>query len=109
VNNFLVFFLSGMMHVAVLWRLGIRCTWKAEMEHWVVQPVALVLEGLVEQQWRQFRKKKLTWAREGILDSFELAVGYAWVVAWFMWEAPRREAAIERCHQRTGLAWLSDN
>ncbi|KAH7408093.1 membrane bound O-acyl transferase family-domain-containing protein [Phaeosphaeria sp. MPI-PUGE-AT-0046c] len=97
-SNVLVFVLSGLMHGAVPWMLGTKCAWRAGMEYWMMQPIAFVLEGGVAWCWGRARRLKLDWASTDMLTAFEKAVGYAWVLGWLVWEAPRREGAVLRCY-----------
>ncbi|KAF2688439.1 hypothetical protein K458DRAFT_148106 [Lentithecium fluviatile CBS 122367] len=100
VNNYLVFLLSGIMHGAVMWKFGIPCAWSASMQYWLLQPVAFVLEGVVQHCWGRFGRSRLSWVRPSVLAAFERIVGYMWVVAWLVWEAPKRDSAISTCNAR---------
>ena len=46
-----------------------------------MQPVALMLEGVVQCYWTRLRRKKLSWFRHEVLDGVERVVGYTWVVS----------------------------
>lgn len=96
-NNYMVFLMSGVMHAAVLWRFGTKCAWSATMRYWSMQALAFFLEGVVQHYWGRFRKTRLMWVRPAVLSVFERLVGYLWVVAWLVWEAPRRNFTIINC------------
>ncbi|KAF2642441.1 hypothetical protein P280DRAFT_447833 [Massarina eburnea CBS 473.64] len=96
-NNCLVFVLSAVMHATVTWRYGGGCAWGRSMLFWCVQPLAFVLEGIVQVYWRRVRKNELVWVKPGILMGFERIVGYAWVVGWLMWTAPRDAFITANC------------
>jgi hypothetical protein len=97
-NNSLVFLLSGIMHGAVLWQFGVKCAWSASMRYWLLQPVALVLEGVVQFLWEKFRRRFLNCVRPGVLGVFERVVGHTWVVTWLLWESTKRSFALAHCN-----------
>jgi hypothetical protein len=97
-NNYLVFLLSGIMHGAVLWQFGSKCAWSASMRYWLLQPVAFALEGVVQHYWGKVRRKRLGVVKPGVLEAFERMVGYTWVVAWLVWESPKRNFLLRHCN-----------
>jgi hypothetical protein len=97
-NNCLVFLLSSIMHGAVLWEFGTKCAWSASMRYWLLQPIAFVLEGVVQYYWGKFCRRRLGWLSPGVLRVFERSVGYMWVVAWLVWESPKRNFALRSCN-----------
>jgi hypothetical protein len=99
-NNCMVFAMSGVMHGAVLWQFGYKCAWSTSMRYWMLQPVAFVLEGVVQAMWWKVRQSWLSGVRERVLVGVERAVGYAWVAAWLMWESPKRSFALRECNRR---------
>ncbi|KAF1979124.1 hypothetical protein BU23DRAFT_595108 [Bimuria novae-zelandiae CBS 107.79] len=97
-NNCLVFVLSAIMHAMVTTLYGGRCAWgRGTMVFWCIQPLSFVLEGLVQYNWKQYRKSSLSWVNTSILSAFETAVGYLWVVAWLLWSAPKAAFAFQNC------------
>jgi hypothetical protein len=98
VNNYLVFLLSGIMHGAVMWIFETPCAWRANMQYWLLQPIAFVVEGIVQYYWGRFRRSRLSGVRPSVLSAFERMVGYTWVCVWLVWEAPKRSHAIRYCN-----------
>jgi hypothetical protein len=101
-KNYLVFLLSGIMHGAVSWKFGTPCAWKASLQYWLLQPAAFVLEGVVQAFWGKLKRSGLfrKWfegMRPEVLEGFEKTVGYTWVLAWLLWESPKRTFAIRHC------------
>ncbi|KAK7187088.1 tat pathway signal sequence [Paraphaeosphaeria sporulosa] len=97
-NNCLVFVLSAIMHATVTWLYGGKCAWgRGTMVFWCIQPLSFVLEGLVQYNWKQYRKSKLWWMNASVLAAFERVAGYGWVVAWLMWCAPKADFAFQNC------------
>ncbi|KAJ4348035.1 uncharacterized protein N0V89_009407 [Didymosphaeria variabile] len=97
-NNCLVFVLSAIMHATVTWLYGGKCAWgRGTMVFWCIQPMSFVLEGLVQYNWKQYRKSALWWANPSVVAAFERVVGYGWVVAWLMWCAPKADFAFQNC------------
>lgn len=97
-DNAVVFALSGIMHGAVSWGLGNRCAWNRSLGYWMLQPVAFLLEGLVQAGWTGCRgKMQLSKMGQRVVKVFERAVGYAWVFAWFFWCVPKRIYPLQRC------------
>ncbi|KAH7068390.1 membrane bound O-acyl transferase family-domain-containing protein [Paraphoma chrysanthemicola] len=96
-NNCIVFMLSGVMHGLVPWKMGVGCAWRASAEYWLMQPVAFVVEGLVQWYWAKAMRSKLTWVDKETMTRLETMVGYVWVATWLVWEAPRRNSAIIHC------------
>jgi len=72
------------------------------MRYWLLQPVAFVLEGVVQYYWGKLRRRRLGWVRAGVLAAFERTVGYAWVVAWLVWESPKRSFGLRNCNAKLG-------
>jgi hypothetical protein len=98
INNFLVFFLSGLMHGLVLRQFGVECAWRGSMEHYLLQPVAFMLEGVVQHYWGRFRRNKLSRIQPSVLSALERIVGYTWVLVWLIWEAPMRNFTLIHCN-----------
>jgi hypothetical protein len=101
-KNYIVFLLSGIMHGAVSWMFGTPCAWKASLRYWLLQPVAFVLEGMVQFLWGKLRRsdyfrKSFSWVTPEMMSAFERTVGYLWVITWLLWEAPKRSFAIRHC------------
>ena len=89
-NNCLVFVMSTIMHGVVLQVHGSSRAWgRGTLIFWGVQPLSFVLEGVVQAQWRQFKKGSLWWMNQTVVSLFERVVGYAWVAAWFIWITPK--------------------
>ncbi|KAI4616622.1 uncharacterized protein J4E87_002676 [Alternaria ethzedia] len=89
IENTLVFFVSGLIHALVRWQQvpmsdhwGIACWYVAQM-------LPIITEMVVAHQWRKLRK----WLGYGTdskwLNRFEYAVGYSWVIAWFLYSVPK--------------------
>ncbi|OAG10842.1 uncharacterized protein CC84DRAFT_1173178 [Paraphaeosphaeria sporulosa] len=75
-NNCLVFVLSAIMHATVTWLYGGKCAWgRGTMVFWCIQPLSFVLEGLVQYNWKQYRKSKLWWMNASVLAAFERVAG----------------------------------
>lgn len=98
INNFLVFFLSGLMHGLVLRQFGVECAWRGSMKHYMSQPVAFMLEGGVQYYWGRFRRSNLSRVQPSVLLVLERIVGYTWVLAWLIWEAPMRNFTLVHCN-----------
>lgn len=97
-NNCLVFVLSAIMHATVTWMYGGACAWgRGTMVFWCIQPLSFVLEGIAQYNWKQYRKSSLWWANPSVVAAFERVAGYAWVVAWLMWCAPKADFAFQNC------------
>lgn len=64
---------------------------------WCIQPLAFVLEGVVQYQWKMYRKGMLWWMNGKFVAAFERMVGYMWVVGWLMWCAPKADFAFQQC------------
>lgn len=95
VCNGMVFFLSGCVHGAVTWRLGISCGYWEDV-WWFMACFAgiyfeevffaLVTTMLGKSVWRRPAMK--TWGR---------VLGYCWVLAWFWWTLPKTMFPKLRC------------
>lgn len=97
-NNCLVFVLSAIMHATVTWLYGGKCAWgRGTMVFWCIQPLSFVLEGVVQYNWKQYRKSSLSWANPSVVAACERVVGYGWVVGWLMWCAPKADFAFQNC------------
>ncbi|KAF2712586.1 hypothetical protein K504DRAFT_488980 [Pleomassaria siparia CBS 279.74] len=96
VNGFLVFGMSAVMHAMVLWKYGNSCAWGRSMMYWMLQPVAFLVEGIVQSLWARFTKR-LQWLHPAVLGAFEMVVGFAWVFSWRIWEAPKRTTSLMNC------------
>ncbi|KAH7092333.1 membrane bound O-acyl transferase family-domain-containing protein [Paraphoma chrysanthemicola] len=101
VNNWLVFVLSAVMHGLVPWKMGVGCAWRVSAEYWMLQPIAFVVEGVVQWCWARVRQTRLRGVNREVLSGFERGVGYICVITWLLWEAPRRDSAVVRCHTVT--------
>ncbi|KAI4953643.1 hypothetical protein J4E91_002491 [Alternaria rosae] len=99
IENTLVFLASGFMHALVRWQQiplgdhwGIACWYIAQM-------LPIIIEMVVAHQWRIVRK----WLGFGTdskwLNRFEYAVGYSWVIAWFLYSVP--------LYYETRIAWTN--
>ena len=89
-NNCLVFIMSMIMHGIVLEVHNQPRAWgRGTLVFWGIQPLSFVLEGLVQYQWRQFKKSSLWWMNQTVISVFERAVGYLWVASWFIWITPK--------------------
>lgn len=97
-NNFMVFVLSAIMHATVIWKFGSKCAWGRSMVYWVMQPLAFVLEGIVQFYWGKFKRSRLSKVRPSVLSIFERVIGYAWVMSWLVWESPKRIFALRNCN-----------
>ncbi|KAF1960938.1 hypothetical protein CC80DRAFT_489168 [Byssothecium circinans] len=99
VNAFLVFWLSAVMHAMVSSHLGNPCAWGRSMLYWMLQPVAFILEAVVQGVWSASggRKAMRKAVGQGALEWFEMMVGYVWVLCWLLWEAPKRTFPLMNC------------
>ena len=97
-NNCLVFVFSAVMHGMVTDLYGGKCAWgRGTWVFWCIQPLSFVLEGVVQYNWKQYRKSSLSWVSPFILSAFERLIGYAWVAVWLMWSAPNAAFAFQNC------------
>ncbi|KAJ4345734.1 uncharacterized protein N0V89_011869 [Didymosphaeria variabile] len=96
-NAFLVFGISGFMHSMVEARLGHPCAWGRNMWYWALQPVAFVLEGVVQFFWGKLRRRIEGPGDAWALNAFERLAGYSWVCAWLIWEAPKHSFPLITC------------
>ena len=102
VDAFLVFGLSAVMHALVTARMGNKCAWIRSMLYWLMQPVAFALEALVQRVWMasgaRRKMEKVVGGRRGwLVEGFERGVGFFWVLAWLVWEAPKRSFPLLSC------------
>jgi uncharacterized membrane protein len=86
------------MHGLVLRQFGVECAWRGSMQHYMSQPVAFMLEGGVQYYWGRFRRSKLSRVQPSVLLVLERIVGYTWVLAWLIWEAPMRNFTLVHCN-----------
>ena len=96
-NNSLVFLLSAFMHATVTWKHESQCAWGRDMMFWCAQPLAFLLEGVVQRYWKAFRRTMLSRMNPFFLNAFERFIGYVWVLVWLMWCAPKRAFALNNC------------
>lgn len=96
-HAFLVFGISAVMHAMVEARLGQKCAWGRGMLIWLWQPVAFVLESIVQFFWEKRRAHVERLGGAWSVRVTERAVGYAWVVAWLIWEAPKGSFPLMTC------------
>ncbi|KAF2033048.1 hypothetical protein EK21DRAFT_109495 [Setomelanomma holmii] len=94
-ENTLVFGASGLAHSAVRWAQD-----PDGGDYWVItfwyvgQMVPIIIEGVVQDAWKQ-KKKKLGIDSEGWIEDgkwlswAERALGYVWVLGWNMWSIPK--------------------
>lgn len=90
VNNGLVFFLSGLMHALVDWKLDeSKCGyWGIAGWYWM-QVVAIVAEEVAQSVWIMFEKQlPLGKTQYFLLTCGKRVVGYIWVMGWFFWSMP---------------------
>lgn len=93
-----IFGLSAIMHSLVSWKYGNQCAWGRNMAYWPLQPVAFVVEGIVQTLWRKLRRRRLNGVgRSRMLNLLERAFGYAWVCAFLMWVDPKRHYPLGNC------------
>jgi len=95
-NNWLVFLLSGIMHGAVFWKLRAPSAWSRNLKYWLLQPVAFMLERVVQHYWGKARSSLRV--QHSVLAFFERIVGYIWVFAWLIWEAPGQNFSTYNCN-----------
>jgi glycosyltransferase involved in cell wall biosynthesis len=78
-NAFLVFGMSGVMHSMVQTRLGHPCAWGRNLWYWALQPVAFVLEGIVQFFWGKVRRMIAApgnaWALNALWGTLGCALG----------------------------------
>lgn len=96
-NAFVVFGLSGVMHATVTWKMGSSCAWGRSIFYWFLQPVAFMIEGVVQFYWGKIRQRIEGKVNSKVLGAFELAVGYSWVCAWRLWDTSKQTFALARC------------
>jgi len=97
-NNCLVFVLSAVMHATVTWLYGGNCAWgRGTFTFWCIQPLSFVLEGVVQYNWKQYRKSSLSFVNSTVVAAFERVAGYGWVLAWLMWCVPKSSFAFQNC------------
>ncbi|KAF2636270.1 hypothetical protein P280DRAFT_473121 [Massarina eburnea CBS 473.64] len=99
VNAFLVFGLSAVMHSLISAKFGNRCAWGRTMAYWTMQPVAFILEHVVQSVWHATLRRSVRrlLGNNGLLNVCERLVGYVWVVVWLLWEAPKRTFPLMSC------------
>jgi hypothetical protein len=71
------------------------------MWYWMLQPVAFIVEGVVQFVWGK-AKTKASFLDVRMLGVFERLVGYAWVCAWLIWEAPKYSFPLATCAVNLG-------
>ena len=86
-TNFFVFFMSGMMHVLVSWRLGFRCGQVEELQWFCLNFAGILTEEafqhLVARTWC-FRPSGKGW------NTFlRRTVGHLWVFLFLFWSLPK--------------------
>ncbi|KAF2728075.1 hypothetical protein EJ04DRAFT_504692 [Polyplosphaeria fusca] len=97
-NNFLVFMFSAVMHSAVSARIGNQCAWGRNMAFWLLQPLAFVMEGVVQALWRRYWSTVALSKRQlQLLHGAEAVAGYCWVLCWFFWVEPKRIFPLAYC------------
>lgn len=95
-RNALVFILSAVMHGLVDWRMQPRCTFSRSLLYWFMQPMAFVMEGLVQHYWKQWTGDS-TQSPSKIRTVFERLVGYMWAFVWMYWCVPKRVYPLLTC------------
>jgi hypothetical protein len=99
-ENTLVFFLSGLMHSLVRWQQSPLGDVWAICLFYVGQMLPIVAESIVSHYWRKGRKSWGIEADAKRVNRLEYAVGYCWVMGWFMWSVPKYLA--------TRMQWTDD-
>jgi hypothetical protein len=82
--NFVVFFLSGVVHALVTWKLGFTCGYWEDIEWFCLNFLGVLVEECM--QWvinKGFRlgKQSTRWKR----------IGYVWVFGFFFWSLPKTQ------------------
>ncbi|KAL1795035.1 hypothetical protein ACET3X_006851 [Alternaria dauci] len=97
VENTLVFFVSGLVHSLVRWQQSPSGDCWAITWWYVVQVLPMIIEWGVATQWSKMR----TWLGFGSdakwLQKVEYAIGYLWVIAWFLFSVSK--------YFETRMAW----
>lgn len=96
-SAFLVFGISSVMHAIVVWKHGSPCAWGRSMFYWILQPVAFVIESVVQLYWGKLRRRVEEKLNLRALDMFERTVGYIWVCAWLVWVTTKRRTPLMNC------------
>ncbi|KAL6706429.1 hypothetical protein ACN47E_005535 [Coniothyrium glycines] len=88
VENTMVFALSGMAHSAVRWAQDPVGDYWAIALWYVGQMVPILLEGVIQELWRRVKMGLGIKPDDRRMNAVERMVGYAWMMAWFMWSIP---------------------
>jgi hypothetical protein len=88
-ENTLVFLLSGLMHSLVRWQQSPMADIWAISVWYVGQMLPIIFESVVSHYWRKARKSLGIRADVKWVNRLEYAVGYCWVIGWFMWSVPK--------------------
>jgi hypothetical protein len=98
IENTLVLLASGLMHSLVRWyqvapsgEYWIICYW------YVAQMLPIIFEGSVATLWSKLRKWLGFGADTRWLNALEYAIGYFWVIAWFVYSIGK--------YRQTRAAW----
>ncbi|RYO30801.1 hypothetical protein AA0111_g5039 [Alternaria arborescens] len=97
VENTLVFFVSGLMHSLVRWQQNPSGDCWAITCYYVAQILPMIFEWCVATQWSKVRKLLGFRSDSRWLRSAEYAIGYLWVIAWFLFSVPK--------YYQTRMAW----
>lgn len=97
VENTLVFFVSGLMHSLVRWQQNPSGDCWAITCYYVAQILPMIFEWCVATQWSKVRKFLGFRSDSRWLRSAEYAIGYLWVIAWFLFSVPK--------YYQTRMAW----
>lgn len=97
VENTLVFFVSGLMHSLVRWQQNPSGDCWAITCYYVAQILPMIFEWCVATQWSKVRKFLGFRSDSRWLRSAEYAIGYLWVIVWFLFSVPK--------YYQTRMAW----
>ena len=92
VVNFVVFFLSGIIHALVTWQLGLRCGYWEDIAWFCCNFAGILLEEGV--QWVVFR---LLCGHRWWNGATSKGVGFLWVFMFFFWSLPKSEYPKMSC------------
>ncbi|KAG9188569.1 hypothetical protein G6011_07274 [Alternaria panax] len=97
IENTLVFLVSGLMHSLVRWQHDPSGDLWAITSWYVAQILPMIFEWVVATQWTKVRKWLGFKSDTKWLNSVEYAIGYWWVIAWFLVSVPK--------YYETRVAW----
>ncbi|OCK92291.1 uncharacterized protein K441DRAFT_663555 [Cenococcum geophilum 1.58] len=90
---FLIFFLSGMAHAVVTWRIGFRCGWWQDLWWFCANFAGIQVEEVVKVVAKAVLGKKVLRGLPGL----ERAVGYAWTWGFLFWSLPKLQYPKMMC------------